>query len=220
LEAERQQTNLLKLYHELCALNTAESNDQAFLLFVEQINTIATEIKKKPKLEQLVTMYLLLNSQHHKTLIQLATGFGKSFMLGLMARYLNLIHGKKIAVVVPNEVLAAIQQQKYSPWSSKDIAELFLGIASINYCTYEDLLVGVVPVSTILLVDEIDSLFFTDVPVVTGNRFTSAILLLNKYRVIGMTATFRGERGLNVMKTFLKDSTMIRVGEVEHERKL
>ena len=35
-----------------------------------------------------------------------------------------------------------------------------------------------------------------------------------------MTATFRGERGLNVMKTFLKDSTMIRVGEVEHERKL
>jgi len=54
-------------------------------------------------------MYLLLNSQHHRTLIQLVTGFGKSFMLGLMARYLNLIHNKKVAIVVPNEVLAAIQ---------------------------------------------------------------------------------------------------------------
>jgi hypothetical protein len=31
-------------------------------------------------------------------------------MFGLMARYLNLILGFKIAVVVPNEVLAASQQ--------------------------------------------------------------------------------------------------------------
>jgi superfamily II DNA or RNA helicase len=53
-------------------------------------------------------MYLLLNSQHHRIIIQLATGFGKSFMFGLMARYLNLIQGNKVAVVVPNEVLAAI----------------------------------------------------------------------------------------------------------------
>jgi hypothetical protein len=29
-------------------------------------------------------------------------------MFGLMARYLNLFHEKKIVVVVPNEVLAAI----------------------------------------------------------------------------------------------------------------
>jgi hypothetical protein len=31
-------------------------------------------------------------------------------MLGLMARHLNLIQGNKVVVVVPNEVLAAIQQ--------------------------------------------------------------------------------------------------------------
>jgi len=31
-------------------------------------------------------------------------------MLGLMARYINLTTGNKVAVVVPNEVLAAIQQ--------------------------------------------------------------------------------------------------------------
>jgi len=54
-------------------------------------------------------MYLLLNSYHHRTLIQLVTGFGKSFMLGIMARYINLVHNKKVAVVVPNEVLASIQ---------------------------------------------------------------------------------------------------------------
>jgi len=31
-------------------------------------------------------------------------------MFGLMARYLNLFYNVKVVVVVPNEVLAAIQQ--------------------------------------------------------------------------------------------------------------
>jgi reverse gyrase len=39
--------------------------------------------------------------------MQLPTGTGKSLMFGLMARYLNL-QGKKVAVIVPTEVLAAI----------------------------------------------------------------------------------------------------------------
>jgi hypothetical protein len=77
---------------------------------------------------------------------------------------------------------------------------LFSDLATINYCTYNDLLTGTVPFSTILLVDEIDSFFFADAPVVVGNKLLSSILLLNKYKVIGMTATFRGERGLNLMK--------------------
>jgi superfamily II DNA or RNA helicase len=41
--------------------------------------------------------------------MQLPTGCGKSYMFGMLARYLNLILGKKVAVVVPNETLAAIQ---------------------------------------------------------------------------------------------------------------
>jgi hypothetical protein len=40
-------------------------------------------------------------------------------MLGMMARYLNLYYNKKVAVVVPNECLAAIQEQKYAPWANK-----------------------------------------------------------------------------------------------------
>jgi Rad3-related DNA helicase len=69
---------------------------------------IATEIKVVPRPAQLAIIFLLLTSIATRSLIQLVTGFGKSLMLGLMARYLNLIHNKKVVVVVPNEVLAAI----------------------------------------------------------------------------------------------------------------
>ena len=125
-------------------------------------------------------MYLLLNSQH-RTLIQLVTGFGKSFMLGLMARYINLVHNKKVIVVVPNQVLAAIQQDKYCPWSSKVGDDLFTIKADIHYCTYEDFLTGNIPTSAAILVDEVDSLFFADAPRIINGELLSAILLLNKY---------------------------------------
>jgi hypothetical protein len=49
-----------------------------------------------------------------------------------------------------------------------------------------------IPTAAVLLVDEIDSLFFADAPILSAGKFFSAILLLNKYRIIGMTATFRG----------------------------
>ena len=71
---------------------------------------IAAEILVAPRAAQLVVMFLLLTSTKSRTLIQLVTAFGKSMMFGLMARYLNLFYGKKMVVVVPNEVLAAIQQ--------------------------------------------------------------------------------------------------------------
>jgi hypothetical protein len=74
--------------------------------------------------------------------------------------------------------------------------------------------------NSVLYIDEIDSLFFADSPVVNEGRFISAILLLNKYRVIGMTATFRGEQGLSVMKALLTDSVVIKTGTNEPERKL
>ena len=40
--------------------------------------------------------------------MQLPTGAGKSIMFGLMSRYKNFYGNEKTAVVVPNEVLAAI----------------------------------------------------------------------------------------------------------------
>jgi hypothetical protein len=137
-------------------------------------------------------MFLFVTSPLKICLAQLPTGTGKSLMFGLLARYFNLL-GKKVAVIVPNEVLAAIQQDMYSPWASKAHDDLFDRTAiTIHYCTYEDFLTAKIPSSTICLVDEIDSLFFSDAPKLEGNMFVSSIILLNKYSVIGMSATFRG----------------------------
>ena len=90
-------------------------------------------------------------------------------MFGLMSRYFNL-KGYKVAVVVPNEVLAAIQQDMYSPWASRAQSKLFdEKEICINYCTYEDFFSGKIPSSTICFVDEIDALFFNDLPELQGN---------------------------------------------------
>lgn len=74
--------------------------------------------------------------------------------------------------------------------------------------------------NSILLIDEIDSLLFADSPVIIGSKFLSAIILLNKYKIIGMTATFRGDQGLNVMQALLRDSVVIKTGAIEPERTL
>jgi hypothetical protein len=66
-------------------------------------------------------------------------------MFGLLARYYNL-QRKKVAVIVPNEVLTAIQQDMYSPWASKSHSNVFEAAANtINYCIYEDFLTGKIP---------------------------------------------------------------------------
>ncbi len=165
-------------------------------------------------------MYLIVESVYKRTLIQLPTGTGKSLMFGLMSRYFNLILGKKSVVAVPNEVLAAIQQQKYAPWASKIGNDLFTSAAAIHYCTYFDIVTGEIPLDCVLFIDEIDSLFFSDNPVVNRNKFTSAILILNKYKVVGMTATFRGDQGLSVMKTLITSSFEIKTASMESEREL
>lgn len=88
----------------------------------------------------------------------------------------------------------------------------------IHYCTYEDFLTAKIPLNTFCLVDEIDSLFFADSPNLDGNKFISSVLLLNKYRVIGMSATFRGQQGLKYLKLFLKGNTIIQTSTVVPER--
>lgn len=153
--------------------------------------------------------------------MQLPTGTGKSFMFGLMARYLNLMQGVKVAVVVPNEVLAAIQQDKYCPWASRIQDNLFKKDAKdVFYCTYDDFLTGEIPQDTVILVDEIDALFFNDKPQLKGAKFLSAILLLNKYKVIGMTATFRGDQGRNKILQFIEDGYAIKTTDIVLERNL
>lgn len=95
---------------------------------------------------------------------------------------------------MPNEVLAAVQQDKYCPWASRISDKLFDKDAKeVFYCTYDDFITGDIPLDAIVFVDEIDALFFNDKPQLKGTKILSAILLLNKYNVIGMTATFRGD---------------------------
>ncbi len=141
-------------------------------------------------------------------------------MFGLLARYLNIHHKMKVVVVVPNEVLAAIQQQKYSPWASKIGDDLFTNNPDIHYCTYTDFLTGRIPATTVLLVDEIDSLFFADKAELVQGKLLSSVLLLNKHKVIGMTATFRGDQGRAKLSTFLKDTVVFKAGAAVSDREL
>jgi superfamily II DNA or RNA helicase len=210
-------------YKAFCELNNVNTDEQGLLDCAQLINEIAaqlpTPIQARP--EQAVTMCALLNSPHERTFTQLPTGTGKSLMFGLMARYLNFTQGVKVAVIVPNEELAAIQQDKYCHWAcrisdnlpNKDAKEVF-------YCTYNDFLTGDIPLDTVLLIDEIDSLFFSDNPEVRGTKFLSAILLLSKYKVIGMTATFRGDQGKNKILQFIKESHVIKTTDFVLERTL
>jgi Rad3-related DNA helicase len=73
------------------------------------MNAIAAGLSKPIALraEQLSVMFLCVQSKAKINLVQLPTGTGKSLMLGLLARHYHL-QGKKVAVVVPNEVLASI----------------------------------------------------------------------------------------------------------------
>jgi len=128
--------------------------------------------------------------------MQLPTAFGKSYMNGMMAKYANKVLGLKVTVIVPNDVLAAVQQDLYCPWANRVYDDMWrTNINGIHYCTYDDFLTGKIPFDTLCLVDEIDSLFFNDKPEIKGAKFISAIILLNRYRFVGLTATFRGDQG-------------------------
>jgi superfamily II DNA or RNA helicase len=73
---------------------------------------------------------------------------------------------------------------------------------------------------TIILVDEIDALFFNDKPQLKGTNFLSTILLLNKYKIIGMTATFRGDQGRNKILELIEDCHAIKTTDIVLERNL
>mmetsp|Transcript_34342 Transcript_34342/g.25425 ORF Transcript_34342/g.25425 Transcript_34342/m.25425 type:complete len:138 (-) Transcript_34342:63-476(-) len=136
-------------------------------------------------------------------------------MFGIMAQWLVQQRGEKVAVVVPSEVLAVTQQDKYAPWASRVYDDLWRAeVAGVFYCTYDDFLTGRIPLNTVLLVDEIDSLFFNDKPAIRGGKFISSVLLLNKYRVLGMSATFRGDQGRNKIVHLLKDCAVIKTTDI------
>lgn len=53
-------------------------------------------------------MGMLLFSKKSINLAQLATNFGKSFMIGMMAVFLNQKHKDKVVVVVPTDTLTSV----------------------------------------------------------------------------------------------------------------
>jgi hypothetical protein len=68
-------------------------------------------------------------------------------------------------------------------------------------------------------VDEIDSLFFAKHSLSTEYDINvSPLILLNKYKLIGMTATFRGVHGKNKMLAFLHNSAAFKIADIEPER--
>jgi ERCC4-related helicase len=85
-----------------------KTNDKLFLEFTKEIITIATQLPIPITLrhEQLVFMFLMITSNKKLTLIELATGVGKSVMFALLAQYLCKKTGKKVLVLVPSEILA------------------------------------------------------------------------------------------------------------------
>ena len=117
--------------------------------------------------------------------------------------------------------MAAIQQDKYCPWASKVLDDLYReDIKEVFYCTYKDFRTGKIPLDAIILMDEVDALFFTDKPEIRGNKIMSTILLLNKYEVIGMTATFRGDQGKKKILQLVKESHALKTTEMISEREL
>ncbi len=55
---------------------------------------------------------------------------------------------------------------------------------------------------------------------IVEGKLVSAILLLNKHKIIGMTATFRGDQGQAKLSAFLKDSVVLKTGVAFPDRKL
>lgn len=98
------------MYRQLCTINKVLPDAESFLTFATEMNVIAAQLPRPatPRAEQLALMFLFVTSPHKINLCLLPTATGKSFMFGLLSRYMNM-HGMKVAVIVPNEVLAAIQ---------------------------------------------------------------------------------------------------------------
>ena len=107
--------------------------------------------------------------------------------------FLNQKHKEKVVVVTPTDTLASVQQNKFCPLASDVHDNLWDDkVKNVHYCTYNDLLTGKIPLNAILLVDEIDLLFFKDAPKIINGKLISSVLLLSKYKLYGLSATFRG----------------------------
>jgi hypothetical protein len=135
-------------------------------------------------------------------------------MLGVLAHYLNQTTGKKVLVVVPTPFLLAYQQQHYCPTACKvpfkmtdpTVKEVFYSDFS-HFSAPE----FTVPADTVLLVDEFHELFFgQQVQLANGKALSVISRLLAASRVIGVSATYRGDAGIYNISTILQESVLIK----------
>ena len=188
-----------------------EANNDAWELeadkFVEEMQELSGTIGKQLRPEQLVIMGLLLKSQQHATLVQLATGFGKSLILALLANYLNKTTGKKVIILVPSAFLHAYQQFFYCPTASNIPDKITDPNAkNIFYCTFDRFNAPEfeMPIDAILLVDEFHDIFFNQPATVINGKLVSTILKLRaSAKLIGESATFRGDVGIDKINTIM-----------------
>jgi hypothetical protein len=130
-----------------------------------------------------------------------------------MASFLKKTSGKKVLVVVPTPFLHLYQESNYCPNASKipeDINDPM--VFGIFYCTYEIFLQlsPTVLANSIVLIDEFHELFFNYPAALVDGKFVSVIKsLLTATRVIGVSATFRGDAGVKKIETILSDSLFI-----------
>jgi len=112
-----------------------------------------------------------------------------------------------VLVVVPSEFLHAYQQHFYCPTASEVPEEMHDQTSKqIFYCSFDRFNSSEfeVPVSTILLVDEFHELFFNQQVAVANGKLVSVILKLKAAtRLIGVSATYRGDAGVKKINTIL-----------------
>lgn len=78
-----------------------------------------------------------------------------------------------------------------------------------------------VPTDTILLVDEFHELFFDQQVQLMDNRVVSVISkLLLAERIIGVSATYRGDAGIKKISHLLLDSTFIKAPQELQEKEM
>ena len=127
-------------------------------------------------------------------------------------------------ILVPTEFLHAYQAHYYCP-EACDIPGRICdpNFPGVFYCSYERFNAPdfVVPPNTIILVDEFHELFFEQQIQLHNNKLVSHIQkLLSAEKVIGVSATYRGNNGIDKIANILKDSQYVQPPNILKEREL
>jgi hypothetical protein len=127
-----------------------------------------------------------------------------------------------VIVVVPTPFLQAYQQHHYCPTASKVPEKIAASeVKEIFYSDFDRFVAPqfVVPADTVLLVDEFHELFFgRQVHAVYGRVVSVVSKLLSSVQLVGVSATYRGDAGVDKITCILKDCVFIKPPQQIQER--